>query len=157
MHPAGRQKARRAPPSQASGVRMANFIGGSGNDTLTGTAQADILQGQGGNDTLSGGAGADTLSGGDGNDILTGGRGADALSGGAGGDTFRFLAPEEAHLDRIVDFASGDQLDFSAIAGRPSWARCPSAARRWRCASPGRRASRCCRSTSAASARRRSC
>ncbi|WP_408887528.1 calcium-binding protein [Teichococcus aestuarii] len=108
MHPAGRQKARRAPPSQASGVRMANFIGGSGNDTLTGTAQADILQGQGGNDTLSGG---------DGNDILTGGRGADALSGGAGGDTFRFLAPEEAHLDRIVDFASGDQLDFSAIAG----------------------------------------
>jgi Ca2+-binding RTX toxin-like protein len=70
--------------------------GGDGNDTLTGTAQNDILtggngidtlNGLAGNDTLSGGAGNDTLNGNDGNDRLDGGTDSDRLFGGNGDDT----------------------------------------------------------------------
>ena len=49
-----------------------------GDDSLTGGADADVLEGLGGDDKLIGGAGDDTLSG---------GAGADALDGGAGFDT----------------------------------------------------------------------
>jgi len=77
----------------------------SGNDTLGGSASADILNGYGGNDTLNGGDGADWLYGGEGNDtlngdvgddnlhgqagndVLSGGAGADIVSGGDGNDT----------------------------------------------------------------------
>jgi hypothetical protein len=45
-------------------------LGTSGNDTLTGTANADTLVGGAGNDTLTGGGGADVLYGGAGNDTL---------------------------------------------------------------------------------------
>jgi Ca2+-binding RTX toxin-like protein len=58
-------------------LTVLDFIGTSGNDTLTGTANAEKLEGLGGNDNLSGLAGNDTLDGGTGNDILTGGLGDD--------------------------------------------------------------------------------
>jgi Ca2+-binding RTX toxin-like protein len=45
-----------------------NVIGGNGNDTLTGDANANVLTGGAGNDTLDGGAGADTMIGGTGDD-----------------------------------------------------------------------------------------
>jgi len=79
--------------------------GGSGDDTLTGTAATDILYGNAGNDqlngldgddviwahegtdTLNGGGGDDFLRGGAGNDILNGGADADNLDGGTGIDT----------------------------------------------------------------------
>ena len=66
------------------------------NETITGTALADVLGGLGGidtinglagNDNLNGGSGDDTLNGGDGDDILIGALGNDALNGGAGIDT----------------------------------------------------------------------
>ena len=41
-------------------VTIENAVGGAGNDTLTGNAQANRLQGLSGNDTLTGGAGTDT-------------------------------------------------------------------------------------------------
>ena len=41
-------------------VTIENAVGGAGNDTLTGNAQANRLQGLSGNDTLNGGAGTDT-------------------------------------------------------------------------------------------------
>ncbi len=72
-------------------------VGGDNtNDTITGTALADVLGGLGGtdtldglagNDSLNGGSGNDTLNGGDDNDILIGGLGNDTLNGGAGNDT----------------------------------------------------------------------
>jgi len=96
---------------------MANLIGTSLSERLTGTALADTIYGMDGNDILDGDAGADILWGGNGNDTLIGGRGADVLIGGAGNDTFRYLSLEEVHLDRIVDFSAGDQIDLSAIAG----------------------------------------
>jgi len=70
-------------------------IVGSVNDTLTGTAEADwidgfngndTLHGQGGDDFLFGRDGDDTLNGNDGDDFLVGGNGADKLNGGAGND-----------------------------------------------------------------------
>ena len=80
-----------------------NFIGGAGNDSITGDGSANRLSGGAGNDTLSGGAGADTLT------------------GGSGADVFDFNATNQsgvgtANRDVITDFVSGiDKLDFSAI------------------------------------------
>jgi Ca2+-binding RTX toxin-like protein len=65
---------------------MANIIGTSGNDRLTGTVDADSISGLAGDDTLLGGDSNDTLLGGLGNDLLLGGRGNDVLDGGAGND-----------------------------------------------------------------------
>lgn len=74
--------------------------GGSGPDTLYGTATADDMNGGAGGDTLWGGDGNDTLRGGadsddgadllygeSGQDVLYGSGGADTLDGGAGADT----------------------------------------------------------------------
>jgi Ca2+-binding RTX toxin-like protein len=78
----------------AEGLR-AYFL--NGNDTINGSAQADLLSGYAGNDTISGGSGidylygnegSDTLNGDDGNDTLDGGTGNDVLNGGAGDDTY---------------------------------------------------------------------
>jgi Ca2+-binding RTX toxin-like protein len=49
----------------------------SGNDTITGSTQADRLYGFDGIDTINGGAGDDTLRGGAGGDTLNGGAGSD--------------------------------------------------------------------------------
>ncbi len=73
-----------------------NLRSGAGNDTLTGTADAntiyggvgnDTIDGLAGNDTLTGEAGDDTVNGGDGNDNLTDYSGTNALSGGNDNDT----------------------------------------------------------------------
>lgn len=90
------------------------FIGGSGNDILTGNSIANYL---------GGGVGADTLSGGSGNDTLAGGTGADRMTGGAGADVFVFSSPNDstypssgALRDVIVDFQTGvDRIDLSGI------------------------------------------
>lgn len=67
--------------------------------TVTGTANADILDGSGFGDTLRGGGGDDVfyafngddkLYGGDGNDTFIGGNGNDLLDGGAGSDTAQY-------------------------------------------------------------------
>jgi Ca2+-binding RTX toxin-like protein len=56
------------------------------NDSLTGSAGDNRLQGLGGNDTLNGGDGDDWLEGGAGNDSLLGGAGDDLLDAGSGAD-----------------------------------------------------------------------
>jgi Ca2+-binding RTX toxin-like protein len=43
-------------------ISIENLIGSNHNDTLTGNAGANVLEGRGGNDTLNGGAGIDTAS-----------------------------------------------------------------------------------------------
>lgn len=74
---------------------MANFYGGSGNDTNAGSSGNDLSYGGAGNDSLSGGAGLDSLAGdlgddvvdgGADRDVVVGGRGNDSLYGGAGND-----------------------------------------------------------------------
>jgi Ca2+-binding RTX toxin-like protein len=84
-----------------------NVVGGSGNDTLSGDAVANVLFGGAGADTLNGGGGFDHLEGGPGNDslngnddrdVLDGDQGADTLNGGAGNDTLSG-GPDDDSLD----------------------------------------------------------
>ena len=71
-------------------------LGGSGNDTLTGTAGADVIDGNNSptapnaadSDTLNGGGGNDQLLGRGGDDTLDGGTGDDAMTGGTGNDIY---------------------------------------------------------------------
>ena len=73
--------------------------GGSGNDSLTGSATA--------NDTIDGGAGNDTL-------VYTGG--ADSFTGGAGNDIFDInnVGTKTSFLT-ITDVNAGDTIDFAGI------------------------------------------
>ena len=64
-----------------------DLLMGGGNDTLTGSADANRLHGGAGDDILRGEGGDDLLIGGDGNDVLAGGAGRDHIDGGAGFDT----------------------------------------------------------------------
>lgn len=86
-----------------------DVIGTSGNDTITGDFQANILNGSSGNDLIS-------ASGG--NDTLVGGAGADTLTGGTGTNTFIYNSRFEG-VDLITDFISVDriQLRSSGFAG----------------------------------------
>jgi len=60
---------------------------GNGNDSITGSAEANVLNGNGGSDTIDGGDGNDTIDGGGGFDFLTGGGGSDTINGGGHDDT----------------------------------------------------------------------
>lgn len=61
-----------------------NVVGGSGDDTITGSLYANTLSGGGGADTISGGDNHDSLYGGGGDDTLDGGAHTDFADGGAG-------------------------------------------------------------------------
>ena len=64
------------------------IVGGDGNDTITGTAFNDTIDGGNGNDTITGGPGNDRIEGGNGNDTLTGSAGDDIVTDvGDGEDT----------------------------------------------------------------------
>ncbi len=95
-----------------------NFIGGSGNDTITGNNIANILIGGDGNDTISGLIGNDTLDGGSGNDILLGGWYSDILTGGADVDTFDYNFTTDSLAgsarDVITDFL-GDLINLTDV------------------------------------------
>ncbi|HEY5701330.1 MAG TPA: type I secretion C-terminal target domain-containing protein, partial [Gammaproteobacteria bacterium] len=86
----------------------------SNDNTLTGTAGDDVLQGFTGDDILTGGAGTDFLEGAGGNDILT---------GGSDIDTFVWRSGDEGTTaspatDVITDFTvgpGGDVLDLSDL------------------------------------------
>jgi hypothetical protein len=106
----------------ASGLLAA---GGSlaADETLTfdGSAETDgafVVHGGAGTDAIVGGAGADQLWGGAGDDTITGGVGADMLHGDAGNDLFVYTALDQSTSlgeDQILDFASSDRIDLSAI------------------------------------------
>jgi len=76
----------------------------TGNDTITGNANDNVLLGYAGNDLINGGAG---------NDILAGGSGQDTLTGGAGDDLFVYAGLQElrtgvATADVVADFGTGN-------------------------------------------------
>lgn len=111
----------------------AEFVGGSGPDTLLGGLGHDTLHGGGGadrllggqgndqlegdiaDDTLEGNIGDDTLRGNDGADVLSGGSGTDKLSGGSGGDVFSFV--KGWGTDTITDFVVGEDTIDVGPAG----------------------------------------
>jgi len=128
----GLLKGSAATPAGLAGTGLGaaqDLTGTGGRDVLTGTATGEVLRGLGGADKLDGLGGDDRLYGGDhndqllggaGNDLLGGGAGNDMLSGGSGADIFVF----EGHFgqDTVRDFAAGDRIDVSAIAGIDSFA-----------------------------------
>jgi hypothetical protein len=76
-------------------------LGGSANQSITGTGAADTINGGAGSDTISGGAGTDSLVGGTGADSITGGNGADTITGGSGNDTI-VLTETTAAVDNVI-------------------------------------------------------
>jgi len=88
--------------------------GGRGRDSILGNGGDDNLNGGNGADDVRGGAGDDFVAGGNGNDDLYGGAGTDVLSGGNGNDTF--VITVDTGVDMIADFEAGfDQIDLSAF------------------------------------------
>ena len=87
-----------------------NAKGGSGNDSLFGTNDRNVLEGGGENDFLFGFGEADTLNGGIGNDIIVGGLGRDMLTGDG-----LHPAPSPSPTSRIPSDSS-----VSTTAARPA-------------------------------------
>ncbi len=71
------------------GGKALKAYGFGGNDTITGTTQADAISGGDGDDSLNGGDGNDSVLGDNGKDTLNGGNGQDSLNGGDGNDTLK--------------------------------------------------------------------
>ena len=99
-----------------------NVTGGSGNDTLSGDSQANLLDGGAGNDVLIGGADKDTLDGGTGIDTvlfsdktvglfitLNGATNAQMFIGGAGEDTLR-------NVENVTGGSGADALTGDTLA-----------------------------------------
>lgn len=84
--------------------------GGSGNDTITGSANDDFLVGGNDDDQITAGAGNNSVIGGAGNDAITAGAGNDSLSGGDGNDNITTGAGNDN-----VDAGAGD--DTVVVAG----------------------------------------
>ncbi|WP_324808341.1 Calx-beta domain-containing protein [Sphingomonas sp. LY29] len=85
------------------------IFSGAGNDSITGSQNADEIYGGVGNDVLTGGAG---------NDVIVGGAQGDTLTGGAGNDVFRYFALTDSNSterDGIQDFNNGDLIDLSRL------------------------------------------
>ena len=82
------------------------------NQTITGTEQADLIDGYDGNDTINGLGGNDLLAGGDGADVVNGGAGEDQIGGGRfiGDVVANGVAPDNA-LDHDV-LSGGDDNDY---------------------------------------------
>ena len=96
-----------------------HLIGGTGPDTFTGDASAELLDGGEGDDTLRGGGGDDELRGGPGNDRLEGQAHDDLLIGGLGDDTelgggFNDVFQQTA----VADFSSSGEAVPIADTGR---------------------------------------
>ncbi len=96
--------------------KIENLTGGSGNDTLTGDANANVLSGGAGNDVLNGtqDSAGDTLLGGDGDDTLVGTNsgGIDILDGGNGIDTADFSTWGGAN----INLASGTAFNSTLVS-----------------------------------------
>jgi uncharacterized repeat protein (TIGR01451 family) len=107
-----------------------NVIGGTGDDTITGTAGVNYLDGYDGNDTINGLGGNDTLdgtgrdpsnytdndtlNGGTGNDVLTGGKGTDALNGESGDDAMDGGPGADVFNGGSHNLLGGDTVTYAA-------------------------------------------
>lgn len=82
------------------------FTGDEMNNSILGSAGADVLDGKGGNDMLHAREGDDTLYGGEGDDLLDAGAGDDLLDGGKGNDYLHGEGGNDTYV-----FRSGDGVD----------------------------------------------
>ena len=99
------------------GPIRATIVGNSSDQTLNGTAGADVIHGLGGNDVINGldgadiicgGTGNDTINGNDENDVLLGGDGNDKVDGGGGNDMV--WGPGEVGTNTINGGSGNDNL-----------------------------------------------
>ncbi|RSU59864.1 hypothetical protein DAH51_06200 [Sphingobium yanoikuyae] len=104
-----------------------NVDGTQLDDVLTGSASANVLNGNGGNDRIYGGAGNDVINGGSGDDLLVGGSGNDVFDGGSGTDLIYGEAGNDTFLinngwtgsygEVFVGGSGSDTFDISAVIG----------------------------------------
>lgn len=99
----------------AQGVEIERGFGGRGDDTITGNALDNKLDGRNGADKIFGGAGDDTVLGGMGSDLLYGQGGEDTMQGGRGNDTLGGGSANDviygnAHRDKLFGNAGHDLL-----------------------------------------------
>ncbi|MGZ3218200.1 calcium-binding protein [Paracoccus sp. T5] len=93
-----------------------NIHGGTGDDTLLGSAQDNLIRGGTGADNIQGRQGSDLLEGNAGNDTLIGGLGNDTLDGGAGIDWVSFRgASRAARVDLSVTDPQATGHGFDVI------------------------------------------
>lgn len=86
------------------------ITGTEGDDSISGDAYANWIQGLGGNDSINGDGGNDFIEGGAGADELDGGAGNDFLSGETGDDIYIFNRGDG--LDAIYDEDGFDTVQF---------------------------------------------
>ncbi|MDF1878942.1 hypothetical protein JHD46_04735, partial [Sulfurimonas sp. SAG-AH-194-C20] len=104
-------------------IRNIENVKGSntGDDSITGDALVNIIDGQGGDDTLSGGLGDDTVIGGAGDDTLRGNEGDDRLDGGSGSDTADYTNEGKITVDLAVadtvSIINGANTDTDTLVG----------------------------------------
>lgn len=98
-----------SPPCQPNCEEVEDAIGGSGNDTITGTSQSNNLVGGDGGDVINAGLGNDTVEGGLGNDTLNDGGGFDIL-------IYRNASSGET-IDTANGFATGGDGDDQLNGG----------------------------------------
>ncbi|MGO1078041.1 calcium-binding protein [Inquilinus sp. CA228] len=101
-------------------VSIEGARGGSGNDTLTGSAGNNDIFGSNGDDVLNGLAGRDGLNGESGNDLLRGGARADVLFGETGIDTATYsdsAAGVTVALATVTGTGTGGDAEGDTLTG----------------------------------------
>jgi hypothetical protein len=107
--------------AQANGAIEFLVNGGNGDDTLTGSPNADVIAGGEGNDTIVGLAGVDLMDGGGGDDTITGGPGNEPNQGGGdGNDTFIWNPGDGS--DGLVGGPGTDTMLFNGSGGNEVFA-----------------------------------
>lgn len=98
-----------------------NVVGSQGNDSITGSSTANVIDGQGGNDTIDAVGSGNNIDGGDGDDLIRdGSSSADTFEGGLGTDTlvsdiawvedgnlFDMVAGQRTFLGTVFDIFTG--------------------------------------------------
>uniref|UniRef100_UPI0035930DAB M10 family metallopeptidase n=1 Tax=Aestuariivirga sp. TaxID=2650926 RepID=UPI0035930DAB len=92
-----------------------NVNGSAESDIITGNGSSNEIAGGDGIDIIKGGGGSDTLYGGDGDDSLQGGFSTDTIYGGNGDDSITVLDSE--FIDNVDGGANVDTLSLSDVDG----------------------------------------
>ncbi|MFP6765474.1 MAG: hypothetical protein VB858_17735, partial [Planctomycetaceae bacterium] len=100
------------PPAPLPASPGDTVDGGTGDDTITGSALDDFLNGNVGDDEITGGDGQDTLFGALGDDVLNGGGGNDFVRGHSGNDTVT-----GGDADDLISWRNGDDNDLIQASG----------------------------------------
>lgn len=96
-------------------VNVENIFAGDGDDTITGTSGANVINGGGGNDTIVGNDGGDTVNGEGGHDQITISGGGNTANGGTGNDTVTLTSWALGNLSQLDGGSNFDTLSFAGF------------------------------------------